>query len=554
MTIVDRMQMRCLILLMFLPMLLSAQSVYLHATHPVYRFLDKMEAKQVIVGYRDAVKPLSRKNIAQFLIRTDTTSIALTAIEQEEQAFFKEEFFLEMQNAGYENLIEERWNLYQYRSDIGNFNIDLTAGLTYHDRADGAFTRILSNGILLYGYYGSAIGASFSYRDNEEAGSFISGIHPLTPTPSQVVINIAPPHFYYDPNEAQVSVDLGLVTLTAEKSPNTWGTGERGTLILSNKAPSYPQFKIRAKLSNSIDFTYLHGWLFSGILDSARMYQVPGVPGILGERQVYRQKYIAAHIVEFSPWDGVDLAVGESQVYGSRSPEPMYLIPVMFFKAGEHWMKDTDNSQMFLTADLNVVKDQNYHLTLFVDEISTTDMFTDDKQHNQIGFTAGGSWYDALFEDSRLMTEYTRTNPWVYNHRYSDATFRSHDVTLGHWIGQNADLFTIGYSQRFSRSLEAGIMFESLRKGGKDSTTKEYRLPTPSFLYGPLTKQQTLSLTVTMEPFRDLTAEVMIARKRFTTQVTPTTRDFLENPNDYVPGTEVRGAWDMFIGLRYNFE
>lgn len=545
--------MKLLIALLF-PFLLTAQSVYLNATHPVYRYLDKMEAKQVITGYRDAVKPLSRQQIAHLLVRIDTTSAPLTPVEQEEQFFFKEEFFLELLNIGYENIIEERWNLYQYRSGTGNFNIDLIGGLTYHHRADGAFTRILSNGIQLYGYYGSSVGAAFTYRDNEEAGSYITGIHPLTPQPSQVVINIAPPHIYYDPNEAQVSVDLGPVTLSAEKVQNTWGTGERGTLILSNKAPTYPQIKVRAQLSSSIDFTYLHGWLFSDILDSARMYQVPGVPGVLGTRHVYRQKYIAAHILEFSPWDGVDLAVGESQIYGSRDPEPMYLIPVMFFKAGEHWMKDTDNSQMFFTADLNIVKDQNYHLTLFVDEISTTDMFTDDKQHNQIGFTAGASWYDPVFDDSRLMAEYTRTNPWVYNHRYSDATFQSHGVTLGHWIGQNADLFSVGYTQRFSRSLEAGIMFESMRKGGKDSTTKQYQLPTPEFLYGPLTKQQVLTFSVSFEPFRDLSAELHIGRKRFTTQVTSVTRDFLENPNEYIPDTEVRGAWDLFIGLRYNFD
>ncbi|MFA6440563.1 MAG: hypothetical protein WCX28_14750, partial [Bacteriovoracaceae bacterium] len=113
------------LLFIVIPFLLYSQSVYLPATHPVYHYLDKMEAKQVIVGYRDAVKPMSRETIARFIIQIDTTSLPTTAVEQEEQFYYKEEFFQELENLGYENLIEERWHLYQYKSDPGSFNVDL---------------------------------------------------------------------------------------------------------------------------------------------------------------------------------------------------------------------------------------------------------------------------------------------------------------------------------------------------------------------------------------------------------------------------------------------
>lgn len=542
------------ILLLLIPFLLPAQTVYLDANHPVYRYLDKMEAKQVITGYRDAVKPLSRSVIAAFIIQIDTTSRTLTPVEQEEQFFYKEEFYQELEHLGYENLIEERWHLYRYQRGVTSVNFNAIAGFSYQSRPDGSFTRVISNGLQMYGYISSAFGISFSMRDNEEAGSSVSGTHPLTPDPAQVLNNVKPGHVYYDPTDVQVNWDLGFVTISAEKMHNIWGTGERGNVILSDKAPSYPQIKIRAHLSDDIDFTYLHGWLFSDILDSARMYQVPNVPGSLGVRDVYRSKYIAAHILEASLWDGVDIAVGESQIYASRNPEPMYLIPVMFFKAGEHWMKDTDNSQMFLTADINAVQDQNYHLSLFIDEIGTNDMFSAERQHNQIGFTVGGSWYDQLFSDTRLMLEYSRTNPWVYNHRFSDATFQSHGVNLGHWIGQNADLFTVKYSFRPFRSLEAGIFFESLRKGGKDSTALEYRLPTPTFLYGPLTKQQTFGIVGSWEPTRDVIVDFRVLRSSNTTEQTPTSFSFVNNPNDYSLLPEYRGKWDLFVGFRYNFD
>ncbi|MFZ4619017.1 MAG: capsule assembly Wzi family protein [Bacteroidota bacterium] len=542
------------ILLILFPFMMYSQSVYLAATHPVYAYLDKMEAKQIIIGYRDAVKPLSREMIARFLIQSDTTSLTMTEVEMEEQMYYKEEFYQEMENIGYENIIEERWHLFQYNSEPGRFNVDLIGGYSYHDRADGKFTKVLSNGLNVYGSLGKDIGLYFMFRDNTESGTYISASNQYSSDPAQVIARDLTSFINYDPMDAQVNVDFSFFTLSVEKMHNVWGAGERGNLIFSTKAPSFPQIKLRAKLGENIDFTYLHGSLYSDILDSSRSYVVPDVVGGFGVRKVFRQKYIAAHMIEFTPWQGVDLSIGESEVYGSRNPELIYLIPIMFFKAGEHWMYDTDNSQMFFSADLNVVKDQNYYLTLFMDEFSTEDFLSSSRQHNQIGFTVGTKMYDTFFENTRLMVEYTRTNPWVYNHRFSDATFQSHKINLGHWIGQNADLFTFSYSFRPIRTLETGIFFESLRKGGKDSTVMQYRLPTPEFLYGPLTKKQTFGIIGSYEPERDLVIDFRFLYSRFTSQVDLTSFALIKNPNEYYVAQDYAKKWDIFVGIRYNFD
>lgn len=531
-----------------------SQSVYLTSTHAVYKYLDKMEAKQIITGYRDAVKPLSREAIAKFIIQIDTTSMNLTAVEQEQQFFYKEEFYQELENLGYENIIEERWHLYQYKSDPGNLNVDLIGGHAYYDRADGKFTNITSNGMNAYGYLGKHVGLYFMYRDNSESGSFMSASRPLSDMPAQVISKATPSFLNYGPIDAQVNLDFSFVSFSIEKMHNTWGAGERGNIILSNKAPSYPQIKMRARFAENIDFTYLHGWLHSDIVDTLRSYQVPNVPGFTGFRKVYRQKYIAAHMIEITPWNGIDIALGESQIYGSRSPEVLYLIPVMFFKAAEHWMYDTDNSQMFLTMDLNVIKNHNYYLSLFIDEFSIADFGRLDRQRNQLGFTVGSNIYDVVIEDTKLMVEYTRMNPWVYNHRFSDATFQSHKINLGHWIGQNADLFSVSLFYRPMFNLEVGVLYESLRKGGKDSTIFQYRIPSSDFLYDPLTKQQTYGLLGTYEPMRDVMIDFKILRSNFSTQVTPTSFDYIENPNEYHITPSYSGKWDIFVGLRYNFD
>jgi hypothetical protein len=527
------------ILFFIVPFILSAQTVYVPPSHPVYKYLDKMEAKQVITGYRDEVKPMSREALAKFLIQIDTSTAILTAVESEEQLFYREEFFEELVNLGYENVIEERWHPYQYKSSIGNFNLNLNGGYTRHERADGRNTTVISNGASIYGYAGRHVGASFYFRDNRESGSYLDPVRTLSPIPAEVPSrNLIPRSFEYSFIEAQVSVDAGFVSLTIEKMPNVWGSGERGSVILSNKAPSYPQIKLRARLGDNIDFTYLHAWLFSDLLDSSRSYQNPSVPGYLGFRRVYKPKYLAAHMVEFTPFDGVDIAIGESEVYGSRNPEPIYLLPIMFFKAAEHWMTDTDNSQMFLSVDLNLIKNYNFYLTLFIDEFSTEDFYLSSRQRNQLGFTAGGRAYDLIFPDTKLSVEYTRLNPWVYNHRFSDATFQSHSVDMGHWLGQNGDLFFIQYAYQPLRRLHIGAQFESWRKGGKMPTQFQYQLPTPAFLYGPLTKSQSYGMTGRYEIVRDMVCDLQVLRSRFTSETNNGIADY-------------SGQWDMFFGVRY---
>jgi len=529
---------KILFLLLFPACHLLSQTVYLPVTHRVYNFLDRMEAKKVITDYRDAVKPLSRSAIARFLIQVDTSSSqTLTEVDRDQVFFFKEEFFQELQNLQYENLIEERWHLYQYQSEPSIFNVDVIGGYTYRIRADKKNTNVTSNGISTYGYVGKQVGAFFSYRDNREAGTFLDPRHSFTPEPAVVPSRSLLPRFFeYDESNAQVNVDVGFITLTVEKMPNRWGDGQRGTLILSDKTPSYPQIKLRAKLSKDIDFTYVHGWLYSDVVDTLRSYVVSGID----YRRIYKQKYIAAHMLEITPWNGVDIALGESEIYGGRNPELLYLIPIMFFKGAEHWMGDTDNSQMFFNADLNFITNYNFYLSLFIDEFSTEDFYLSARQRNQLGFTLGTRAYDTFMKNTEILVEYTRLNPWVYNHKFADATFQSHSVDLGHWLGQNADLLFCQVLYQPLRKLEIGFQFESWRKGGKLPTSYQYQLPTPTFLYSPRTKSQSFGIVGKYEIVRDMFFDFQILQARYT------------NEADNGASGYARKI-DAFFGLRYNF-
>ena len=111
------------------------------------------------------------------------------------------------------------------------------------------------------------------------------------------------------------------------------------------------------------------------------------------------KKYIAANMLEFTPWNGVNIAVGESEVYGGpgRSPELLYLLPIMFFKTAEHYLDDEDNSQIFFNFKLTAVKNFDFYLPIFIDELNTSAIFSPTQNRNQVGITAGGNAYNLLF-------------------------------------------------------------------------------------------------------------------------------------------------------------
>ena len=509
-----------------------------------------METKNIITNYRDAVKPMTRTDIAQYLIAADSQRVLLTSVEKDELTFFMQEFFAELKQLHYNNVLpEERWHLYTYNSDIASLHFDLIGGYSIDKGAEGKNFHIRSNGAQGYGYLGNFSGIYFSLRDNQEGGSRFDQGKTFTPSNGQVVARSLNDFFEYDPYDVQVNFDISFLRLSIEKSHNVWGSGERGNVILSTKAPSFPQIKLHVKLGKEMTFTYLHGWLSSGIIDSLNSYTVANIPGSTGFRKIYKQKFIAAHILEISLWKGVDIALGESEVYGGRGPEILYLIPIMFFKAGEHYSDDTDNSQFFGNIDLSLIKNHNMYLSLFIDEFSTEEFYRTDRQRNQLGFTVGTHSYDLLFPNTHLNIEYTRINPWAYNHKFPDATYQSHGYNLGHWIGQNADLFFAGADYRPMRNLKVGAQFESVRKGGKMPTHFQYELPTPEFLYGPLIKNQSYGINARYEPLRDLFIDMNALITSYSQESdVPGVFQFPRVSSDY------SRQFDFYLALRYNFQ
>lgn len=517
-------------------LIVHAQSVYVPVQHEVYDFLKRMEARQLLVDYKDAAKPLSRIQIASALLTLEKHVDEMTRVERETYEFLKTEFNYEMLKiSGDAEPSESRWHVYSHELTQGILNFDIDYSLS-RSEIGGGITKYRSQGIKIQGYAYNDLGFYVNYVDNLESGAHIDYSRLnyrdlpqaswLSPTDMDYYNRIKTPqrgvvpsqltgtnNLQFDEFNGQFSWQIGSVTLSFEKMNNVWGYGRNGTVILSDNAPSYPQIKLRIPLSKDIEFVYFHAELNSLVIDSALSYNIPyptsamsGNPGGTWFREVDVQKYMAAHMLEISLWHGVDFSIGESIVYSDRGPLLMYMIPIMIFKAGEHYNDNKDNCQLFGSLDLNVIRNIDLYLSLFIDELNTDHLFDPNLSHRQVAFTSGTRVFEFPLKNFDFTAEYTRVNPATYNHQYPSTTFTNNGFVLGNWMGQNADdlFFELGYIP--FHALKVTAFSEVFRKGGTLPIADQYANDQGdwTFLFGPLHVERSVGMTAKYQPIRDI--------------------------------------------------
>lgn len=495
-----------IVVLSFFLVLWSAaysQVVYLPTTHEVYDFLKRLESRGLIHDYRDAMKPLSRRDIARHLLSIEQQLHLLTNVERDTYEFLRSEFSYEFGSlAGDPEPTDFRWHLLSLDLTGGIFNLNLNGSYSWSE-AKGEKVRNRGQGVRFYGYAFQDVGYSFNFVDYREAGNAVNVSKAHTPEQGIILTRRIGEAIEYNTTEAQLTWQTGEFVFSIEKMHNVWGFGRNGNVILSRKSPSYPQFKMRVPVASWLDLVYVHADLNSNVLDSARSYSANSSALVDFFRPVYRTKYMAAHAIEFTIVDGLDISLGESVIYSDKGVQFIYLLPLMFFKSGEHYNRDTDNIQWFGSIDINLIRNVNLYFSVLIDEINTDDLLRPGNARNQLGYTAGIHTYDLLVPDTELILEYSRLNPWVYSHKFPAATFSNNGYDLGHWVGQNGDNLYAEILHQPMRVLKISGFYEHYRKGGFKDVAFQYRVPSQPFLYGPLREERSFGVSATYQFVRD---------------------------------------------------
>ena len=120
----------------------------------------------------------------------------------------------------------------------------------------------------------------------------------------------------------------------------------------------------------------------------------------------------------------------------------------------------------------------------------------------------GGTISDPVFPGSFLNIEYSRLNPFVYMNSNDAHLYRNDNYQLGHWIGSNADLFSVKYSQKIIRPVRLEISGWYFRKGQTELPEQQYEVPYPDFLYGARRLDKNLTISIIYKPIHELTGKI----------------------------------------------
>lgn len=498
----------------------SAQTIFLTHNHPVQEFLLRMDAANVL-QIHSVIMPLSRKKVADYLLELESKKKNLSLLEKQDLDFFFQEFASELGTSPKGFLIEynpfkrasvfhkDRVWFIRYTDSLFTFRVKPVVGYGASS-VSGNMTYNRWPGVQVWGYGSDWFGASFEYVDFGELGNNTDKIKYFTPKTGAYVNYQSGNVFEYSDVKGSVTAtwDWGYVALI--KDYQRWGSGQFGNIILSDKAPSFTQFRLHINPVSWFRYNYFQGWLNSLVYDSSSAFfsHTESV-----EPQViipYKDKYVVGNLATFSFGESVDYSVGNAFVYGPNFRMET-LLPFMYYKVMDHntgrIRADDGNGMLFADLKWKVLSHLKLYGSLFVDVINFRDLLNGQFDTQVLGFTVGSRKYNLFHDYLDLSVEYTRLNPWLYENRNELASYKHLGYQLGHWIGQNADQLRIQFDYMPIRGLRTKAFAEFLRKGEEEDIIKAYRLteyaPVP-FLSGRMRKDTRLGLHAEYEPMHDL--------------------------------------------------
>lgn len=490
----------------FIPLILfaaslNAQVVYTPVNDPVYDYLDRMASKQLI-DIPDEVKPYARNLIAGLLEELNNKRSGLNSVEKEELDWLMREYTYELGDTS----VTPRYRLYSYTDSLFQFQLSPSAAFAVRNQWGEQSTQRWI-GAHVFGSYGSNFGFDINMRDTGEFGDNIDSAKTFTPVTAYDYI-LADDGIEYSDVRATVTLSWDWGAISLAKDYMKWGHGKFGNLILSDKAASFPFIRLELQPVEWMRFNYTHAWLNSLVIDSTKTRLSTPNSLLVREEEEFVPKYYVANLITIIPTDWLDVSFGNSFVY-SGDLRPEMFIPFMFFKyldrdTGRGIVND-GNGQLFLDVSARYFKNIQLYSTVFLEVAEISKILEGEQNNTWYGFTVGGKGVNTLIDNLDLTLEYTRLNPWIYEHKNLTTTYKHLDYPLGHWIGQNADQFRVQFDYQFMRGLKFKLYYEKLNKGGLTDIYYAYKEhEDEEFLYGNNRSDTNIGFEASYEPIHEL--------------------------------------------------
>ena len=421
----------------------------------VYRFIDELAAAGVI-NVNQVVKPYSRKEIADWLSQAKERPDLLTSRQVAELEFYMRDFGKETGEYGSRG---KRLDLLHYSDDLYSITVNPIAGGEIFSNSSGE-AWYARNGAEAHATIGN-LGIYASLRDNHEK--------PLLGGPDYLSRRRGG-HIKLGTDWSDMRAGItyswkwGSVALVNDGVQ--WGSGYNGTNIFSGDFPPFFQYRLNLRPVKWLELSYFHGSLKSMEVDSARSYWVTNSYGT-SYRRVYHTKHIAANMITFMPFEKLHISGGNSIIYSDYGINPVFLIPVLFFKSVDHSMNsgiDNMNSQMFIDISSKQIKNLHLYATMFIDELSVYRFYKPD-EWNFFSYKAGAALYNLPADNLVIIAEFTYNYPLTFQHYVPTLTFETNRYNMGHYLKDNSRewYFALGY--RPVRTLDLKLWFSDAVRG-----------------------------------------------------------------------------------------
>ncbi|RMH65686.1 MAG: hypothetical protein D6677_01905 [Calditrichaeota bacterium] len=521
----------------YLPFILAASnptSVPLH--HPVYEFLQRMEALHITARLMDGAQPYSRGRVAEKLVEVNERREQLTALDRRRLDDFLLDFRYEIdatkknvlipngQNwystlASWQNFKndffrvlsqrypEEENHLFIWEKGDSAFYMDYRQLFTYDGRSDGPQRNANEQTYLFRGSFGAfayqwqvslqAARGDRAFRQNDPLfkGTFIQDSESGSTT-------------FADRTGGELAWATRPFIIGFAQQSVQWGPGVSGKLILSDYAEAFPYIFIDKTWSWG-RFTMLHGKLQSYLKET-----------LPDGTRLYPDKWLAAHRLEIAPLEHFSFGLNEMFVYGDRYADWSYLFPLNFYRAVQHKLRDRDNATIALDAEWTPGAGVRLYGAVFIDEMKFDSLGTD-WFGNKHAVQAGLQWHDPPgLANSRLTIEYVALRPWVYTHKFPINRYITDGRSLGYWAGPNSEVWYVALQKDWHARLRTTVSWRRWRKGynptdenvggdillGRSQLLGAQTQPVEqsAFLGGDLRVQWQSALDVRYEIFNDL--------------------------------------------------
>ena len=434
-----------------------AQAENVPVTDPVYAFLKRMEVRGLIERYHDAVLPLSRREVGEFLSTLDARRGDLSPAEREQLARYMDDFRYEITRGtdGMNSLIASETSgvtsgfgaffadrpkyLYAYRDTNLTFFVNgllsFDARRITGDALGSAHAEFVQGGGLIRGTVYNRIGYTLQAVNAQFWGS--RGLLERDPVIAQTEAIGATDIQNFDQAEGSVRYDGGIVSAELGTERVLWGNGYDQKMIMSDNVRPFPFIRADAQYK-AIRYTFIHAWLLGFPRPWTDFVSADSALNIKGPS--IADKYIAAHRLEFSFPRLFDIAFNEMVVYANRAPDLAYLVPLNLLESAQRNRGERDNGLWSFDVQTHFTPGLELTGTILFDDLHLQDFFKN-RFYNKNAYQLGFFLTDPIIlRNTSLMVEWTRVQPYVFSHDYSiEENYTSYGAVLGPRIGPNSD-------------------------------------------------------------------------------------------------------------------